>query len=847
MALAAIRGTIRNRIVAAGLAGISLAALSIAAHGQAVPENTAAPVAAAVSLSVPAGSLEAGLISLGRQTSLRLIYPSEVTRGKRTGGVSGTLAPRDALGRVLAGTGLAYRFTNANTVTIVDPASAAGTALGRDGSLVLDTINVEGQAESAWGPVDGIIARNSASGTRTETPIIETPQTVNVVGGTQMQEQGVSTVGEALRYTPGIVTGTAGGQADRHDAYFVRGEGGFSAAAQYASTLDGLRWRFSDRTSVQIDPWMLERVEVVKGPSSVLFGAGRPGGEVNLVSKRPGFEKRNHVFASIGNYDSGGAGFDFTGPINDQFAYRLIGLGRVDGNGVDFQKGERLMLAPSLTWAPTDATSLTLSALYQRDPKAADAGFAPAYGSVLAIPGYGKVPASFWQGDPDWNEYSRTQTAVGLELNHSFSDSWKITGKMRYGRLESTTRAMDYESMVDPTTMRRTIYLAEHDNKSFSGDFYTEGKFTTGVAEHTVVVGVDHQKLTGGHKDGWDRFQYPVINIFDPVRGVTPNAFDTFRLFEQPFQQTGLYAQDQIAIGNWRFLGGLRYDSVKASTSTLVTLNGASSYAASSDSQMTGRIGAVYLFDNGFAPFVSYSTSFNPQPSLRDDGSLLKPYTGEMWEGGVRYQSQDGSLFWSVAAFSGTKDGVGAQTTCNFPNPGPLDRCFTEDTKARSKGIELEARAQLTNGLDLIAAATWQNVRWKEYLGQSVDYHVVGVPDYTASLWLNYRIPEGQIGYGFSIGGGVRYVGSTYATMNNLWGATEYAYAGQPSKVPSFTLVDASIGYDFAALGKQYEGLEARLNVANLFDKHYVAACNGYGTCSYGKRREISLKLNYSW
>lgn len=857
MVFAAIRGNLRNRIMAAGLAGMSAVAPGTSVRAQAVAETAAAPVSAVVSLSVPAGSLEAALISLGRQTSLRLIYPSEITRGKRTGGVRGTLAPQDALGRVLAGTGLAYRFTNANTVTIVDPTTASGAALGRDGSLVLDTINVEGQGESAWGPVEGIIARNSASGTRTETPIVETPQTVNVVGGTQMQEQGVSTVGEALRYTPGVVTGTAGGQADRHDAYFVRGEGGFSAAAQYASTLDGLRWRFSDRTSVQVDPWMLERVEVVKGPSSVLFGAGRPGGEVNLVSKRPSFERRNHVFAGIGNYDSGGAGFDFAGPINDQFAYRLIGLGRVDGNGVDFQKGERLLIAPSLTWAPTDATSVTLSAIYQRDPKAADAGFVPAYGSVLSIPGYGKVPASFWQGDPDWNEYNRTETAVGLEVKHSFTENWKVTGKMRYGRLESTTRAMDYTGMgyydpswnwvADPFLMSRTVYLAEHDNKSFSGDFYTEGKFSTGAAENTVVFGIDHQRLSGGHKDGWDQSQYPIIDIFHPVRGITPNAFDTFRFFEQPFQQTGLYAQDQIAIGNWRFLGGLRYDSVKATASSAMPARNLYSTASASDSKMTGRIGAVYLFDNGFAPFVSYSTSFNPQPSFRSDGTLLKPYSGKMWEGGLRYQSQDGSLFWSVAAFSGTKDGVGAQTACTFPGATQIDRCFTEDTKAKSKGIELEARAQLASGLDLIAAATWQNVRWKEYMEQSVDYHVVGVPDYTASLWLNYRIPEGQIGHGFSLGGGIRYVGSTYATMDNKWGATEYEYAGQPSKVPSFTLFDASIGYDFATLGKQYEGLEARLNVANLFDKHYVAACNGYGTCSYGKRREISLKLNYTW
>ena len=808
------------------------------------------------SFNVPAGPLAAALATFGRQAGLQITYRPELASGKRSPGVSGPVATNEALARILAGSGLSYRFSNASTVAIFS-ASASDGNVAANGSVVLDTIDVEGRIESAWGPVESLIARNSASGTRTETPVIETPQTVNVVGGKQMKEQGVTTVGEALRYTPGVVTGTAGGQADRHDSYFVRGEGGFSAAAQYASTLDGMRWRFSDRTSVQFDPWMLERIEVVKGPSSTLFGAGTPGGTVNLVSKRPSFEKRNSVFISGGSYDSAATGFDFTGPINEQFAYRVIGLGRLDGNGIDFQKGERILFAPSLTWAPTDATSLTLYGLYQHDPKAVDAGFVPAYGSVLSIPGRGRVPVTFWQGDTDWNEYDRTETALGMEFRHSFNDDWKMTAKLRYGWLDSTTKALDYGGMIDATTMYRTIYLAEHDNEMLNADVFAEGNFTTGPAEHKVVFGVDHQNLTGGHKDGWDRFQYPTIDIFNPVRGVTPNDFDTFRDFEQPFRQTGIYAQDQVSIGNWRLLGGLRYDKVDAASSVLVTLNGASSYASSSSSAVTGRLGAVYLFDNGIAPFISYSTSFNPQPGFKDDGSLLKPYKGEMWEGGVRYQSADDSLFLAATAFMGTKTGVGAPSSvlgnCSFPGASGLDKCFTDDTKADSRGIELEARAELADGLDIIGAVTFQKVRWKEYLGYPENVRPVGVPDVTAALWLNYAPPEGQFGYGWSVGGGVRYIGSTYATPDNKWtnnpltGENYYEYAGLPSKVPSFTVFDASIGYDFAAWNKDYEGLQARLTATNLFDKHYVAACNGYGTCSYGKRRELTFNLSYMW
>ena len=842
-----LAGAVKNRIGGWGMALVASTAISLAA-GVSAPAQ-AQQAAAGISYRIPSGSLAGAIARYGDRSNLQVLYPASLVRGKKSPGVSGTLDRDEALRRLLAGTGLSWRFTGANTVTIVDPAAAGsgGQAAVNDGSTQLAPIVVQGQGGNAWGPVNGIIAENAASGTRTDTPIIETPQTVNVVGGKQMEEQGVTTVGEALRYTPGVVTGTAGGQADRHDSYFVRGEGGFSAAAQYASTLDGMRWRFSDRTSVQFDPWMLERVEVVKGPASALFGAGTPGGIVNLVSKRPSFEKKSRVFVSGGSYDSAATGFDFTGPINDEFAYRLVGLGRMEGNGVDFQKGERIMLAPSVTWAPTDETSLTLNALYQRDPQAADAGFIPAYGSVLPIPGYGRVPASFWQGDPDWDEYSRTETAIGMEFKHSFSENWKMTARLRHGWLDSTTKAMDYTAMVDPTTMMRTIYLAEHDNRMLNGDIFAEGDFETGAVEHKLVVGLDHQRLSGGHKDGWDRLQYPTIDIFNPVRGVTPNAFDTFRVFEQPYRQTGVYAQDQVAIGNWRFLGGVRYDTVDASSSTRVTLNGASTSASASDSEVTGRIGAVYLFDNGIAPFASYSTSFNPQPSYRYDGGMLKPYTGGMFETGVRYLSESGDIFLSATAFAGDKDGVGAQAACAFATAGPLDRCFTDDTKAESKGIELEARAQLADGLDLIAAGTWQQVRWKQYQGVDVDRHVVGVPDITASLWLNYTFSEDSAARGFSVGGGVRHVGKSFATDDNVWGASEYDYAGQPSKVPAFTVFDASVGYDFSVLDPKYKGLEARVSAENLFDKHYVAACNGYGTCSYGKRRAFAFKLSYTW
>ncbi|MGC4252196.1 MAG: TonB-dependent receptor plug domain-containing protein, partial [Sphingobium sp.] len=252
---------------------------TIALGGIAAPAAYAQSASASQrDFSIPAQSLAQALAAFGRQSGIDVTASPPLVEGKTSSAVAGKISPAEALSRLLTGTGLTFRFISATGVTLERAPESA------DGSIQLGPVRVEGTGNDGVGspvydgeatataPVRGYIAVRSASGTRSDTPIIETPQTVNIVGRQQMEDQGALTVGDALRYTPGIVTGLAGGQADRHDSYFVRGEGGFSAAAQYASMLDGMRWRFTDRTTVQFDPWMLERVEVVKGPSSTLFG-----------------------------------------------------------------------------------------------------------------------------------------------------------------------------------------------------------------------------------------------------------------------------------------------------------------------------------------------------------------------------------------------------------------------------------------------------------------------------------------------------------------------------------------------------------------------------------------------
>jgi len=836
--------------------GIARLLLSVALSGPVLGVMATLPAAAqAQSLTIPAQPLSSAMSAFGRATGWQVAYPPALA-GVTTRAVSGSLAPEAALRQMLEGTGIALQRTGASSAALLAPAATTGAASG----TVLSPVMLAAQ-NSGTGPA-GIVPRASTSASRTDTPLIETPQTVNVVGREQMEEQGATTVSQALRYTPGIVTGTAGAQSDRFDSYFVRGSGGFSADASYASTLDGLRWRFPDRTGVQFDPWMLERVEVVKGPASTLFGSGSPGGIVNLVSKQPEFTPSRDAYLAFGSHGRKEAGIDLTGPINEDFAYRFVALGRAGKTGIDYQHDERVLVAPSLTWAPTDDTRLTVQAMYQHDPKAPDGQFLPPLGSVLPIPGYGTVSPTFWQGDPNWQEYSRTQKSIGFQFDHQFNPVWSVHSRFRYGELDSTTKALDFAWMSDEVTMNRLIYLADHQSYSTAFDTYAQAKFSTGSVDHTLLAGVDYQKLSGGFRDGWDRANYPAINIFNPVYGLDIDRVTPFRAFRQPFEQTGFYLQEQASFGQWRFIAGLRHDDIRSGSSVTNGLNGAVTSSSAKDSKVSWQLGTVYLMDNGFAPFLNYSTSFEPELGVTASGDVLHPSTGKMLEGGLRYLAPSGDRSFGITLFSGSKDGQPVADSVNVAecatNVGAFSTCYTQDNKSEAKGVELEARASLAQGLDLIGSYTYQKVRLTESSDaainpdilngdRSVDKHLVGVPDQIASLCLNYRLPSSSPVPGLSVGGGVRYVGSTYATGTNVWGATEGPYEGRAAKVDSFTLVDLAVGYDFGAQDPSLAGLRANLNVTNLFDKDYVAACNGYGTCSFGAERRVLLTLAYSW
>ncbi|MEN0075731.1 MAG: TonB-dependent receptor plug domain-containing protein, partial [Paracraurococcus sp.] len=352
-----------------------------AQHGAAAqPAAPAAEQGAQMRFSIPAGPLDQALTGFAAASGIQLLYDSGLTHGRRSPGVSGALPPREALRRLLAGSGLEGQFTSPQAV-MLRPAPQQGSAA--DGSLVLPEVNVTaGLQQRSWQPVRGYVADVAATATKTDTPILETPQSISVVTRDQMDDQQVQNVGQALRYTAGLEGEYLGAYGSNDEAY----SRGF--AMDYY--LDGMRvlHNAGPGAGTQIESFNLERIEVLRGPSSVLYGAGSPAGIINLVSRRPSDQAGGEVRLQAGSYDRLLGGFTSTGPLNEDktLLYRMTGVGWQGGTQVDGSRQQRLSISPALTWRPDDRTSWTIIGQYAYDPEGGLYSYIPASGTILPNP-----------------------------------------------------------------------------------------------------------------------------------------------------------------------------------------------------------------------------------------------------------------------------------------------------------------------------------------------------------------------------------------------------------------------------------------------------------------------------
>ncbi len=762
--------------------------------------------------NLPSLPLAEALTLFGQQAGLQVTFSAAMDRGLQSRAVSGTMTPENALRSLLSGTGVVYRFTDSRTVALSRP------GVGLPGDNLLDPVRVSDQRETGKGPVRGYVASRSTAGTKTDTPIIETPQAISVVTRDQMDARGVQTVTEALRYTPGVFTQPFGTDR-RYDQVYIRG----FLASSTGDYRDGLRQPTITFAGFGTEPYGLERIEILKGPSSVLYGQTQPGGIVNRVSKRPTTEWFNEVQAGVGTFGRSQAAFDFGGPIDKegQFLVRMTGLAR-QGDHPLFPRlpDDRIYLAPAFTWRPSSDTTLTLLATFQKDNTFTFNNFTQTLTGVPA--NIASILQSTYLGEPKWDRFQRDQVTFGYEFEHRFNDVFTFRQNARYGHID-----IDFRQTEGSITTSLARGLLQRNARNWREeltlwvvDSQVQAKFATGGLTHTLLAGFDLQDIQ------WQQVNRlgpaPAISIITPVFGQSFSQGRIVASAKQSIRQYGLYAQDQIKLGEqWVLTLGGRFDWADSDTTNRLTR----SRTPKSDSAFTWRAGLTYLSDIGLAPYVSYSESFNPTAGTTAAGAPFEPTRGRQYEVGVKYQPKGFKSFFTASLFHLTQR--------NALTPDPANVSFNVQTgEIRSRGIELEGVASLGLGLNLIASYTYADVEVMKSNGADRGKRPLFSPQHLASAWLDYTQPEGPLA-GFGLGAGVRYVGKTYANTTNTL------------KNEATTLLDATVHYD---LGTAFPGLKnARLavNFSNLLDKKYIICSTG--SCYRTEGRTILGTLTVRW
>jgi len=710
---------------------------------------------------------------------------------------------------------------------------AAGAAIAQDAPATrLEKIEVQAgaTADDATGPVEGYVAKATTTGSKSATPINEIPQSVSVIGRDELDDRGVvNKIDEALRYTPGVMAEPFGVDPDT-DWFYIRG----FDATQTGVFLDGLNLFSYGFGGFQIDPFMLERVEVLKGPASVLYGGANPGGIVSLISKRPSDGSSTYVETGINNNGNAFLGIAVNRPLDDAINYRVTGKVSGGNNYTDHSEDMRGFILPQITYQPDDATSLTVYGLLQGlDQVHTGGGFLPYVGTVVDAP-FGKIDRKAFFGEPAIDTGTYVQQMLGYEIKHEFDSGWQFSQNLRYGHLYKHENgpytygyydpSLPFPVSPTPATPDNLLYRLGFEATSkvdtFGVDNRLEGEFETGALDHTLLVGLDYKLFRLDHVQASSAAT--PISATDPVYGAPQpaNAIYINQVITQ--QQLGVYAQDQIRFGDgWLVTLNGRYDYVDTKTDNgptfwAPTQNSSFDY---SEGAVSGRAGLAYEFDNGLTPYVSVATFFNPIVAVTATGNT-KPEEGEQFEAGVKYEPYffDGVLTASIYQL----------TKRNAFVTDPLTSISTQTGEVRSRGIELEGKVNLNESWKVIAGLDFMDIEVTEDANRAlVGKSPYLAPDAQAALWVDYTVQQGAL-EGVSLGAGVRYRGESWADKENT------------AKVPSSTVFDAGLRYE-------KDGWGAALNVTNLFDKEYVSGCSGVLVCGYGDARTVTLKLSKTW
>ena len=706
--------------------------------------------------------------------------------------------------------------------------------------------------ESGTGPVRDYVAKSSVSATKTDTPLQEIPQAISVVGAEQIRDQGAQALQEAIRYVPGVVPDGFGFDS-RGDYVLVRG----IPAAYY---LDGMRTSYGFYANTTgAEPYSLERIEVLRGPSSMLYGQSPSGGLISMISKMPQEVAHREIGFDYGSYDFRQMKVDMGGPIttDGKWLGRFVGLVREAETQVDYVDNDRIFLSPSLTYRPTRDTSITVLGTIRKDEGGSVQQFLPHAGTLYPNVNGERVPMNRFIGEPtDYNDTN--QQSATLLIDHKFNAALSLHHGTRYTRTDSTysthyTAPLSVDLGFPAATVPfldlgqqhiARVYLWRNTGTDvLTSDTSLTGKFFTGEVAHKVTGGFDYTRYaTGGMGtpilvDNIIPGVQSPFNIYNPTYGrnlsylnfgtgdlVSANNVPLDKRADETQTQTGIYVQDQMKLGPWTAILGVRQD--------WLTIEQANRNDVQQD-ELTWRAGLMYNFASGFTPYVSYSQAFAAQPGnlVKDDplnpleaARPADPLKGDQLEVGFKYQPPGKAFLINVSAFDLTEK--------NRLVDDILSGVAQQGAEVRIRGVEVEGVGRVTENIKLIGTYTFMDAKYEKHFNSyEVGSPVEAVPDHMASLWAIYTFNSG-FWNGLSFGAGVRYIGES----------TDYGrlVTGNLGEVvtPSFTLFDAMIAYD----AKDWRW---QLTATNLEDEYHVITCTTRGDCGVGQGRTVITSFTY--
>lgn len=691
-------------------------------------------------------------------------------------------------------------------LTLTVPARADETA------TELETVTITATPENPAGPVEGYVATRGSTGTKTNTPLKEIPQSISVITADQIKDQAAENMQQVLRYTAGV-RAEMYGMDNRGDWFSMRG------GSEGSTLLDGMRLPLTGYYGVmRNEPFAFDRIEVLRGPSSVMAGQNGPGGVVNLVSKLPQADAKNEINIQYGSFDHKQFAADVGGQINDNVLYRLVMLEKDSGTQIEYADENRSYVAPSLKFKLNEATELTTYIQYQKDESGNTNAFFPIAGTLEPGPNGHHIPDQTFIGEPDWDTYGGERFRYGYQFQHQLNDAWTLKHNLRHDDVDGQQYSM-YAAwwegyLLDNQSLNRIWYASRDEARITNADFLAEGKLQLGNTEHTLLLGVD---TMWSDTEQWlsDGGYATPLDVYDPVYGTFPKpAWNFGPSTVTEVDQTGYILQDQIKFDQrWVLTAGLRYDQAESD------IDGAS---VVDDSELTSRVGLVYLADNGFAPYISYSESFEPIADVDRNGQPFKPKSGEQIEIGTRWSPASELITLSAAVYSLVEQ--------NRLTPDPVDPNFSAQLgEVGVDGLELEALVNLS-GWDLTANYTYTDAEVTEGNIADGDIYVghklTSIPRHSAAAWAAHKFSLADMP-GFRAGLGVRYVGSTWDGIDVV-------------KTPSNTLFDALFSFE-------QQQWTLALNATNLLDEEYIVTCLDRGDCWFGNRRKVVGSVSYKF